>query len=95
MLELYFEYRHTPHRDIVLVEGSHMSSYLLGSYGAECSQFIISREFVLWVLADVQFLALLGGLNDIAFDEHFNLQCQIILIRVGPLTTSVTPFEDL
>lgn len=52
-------------------------------YFAVCCELVSAWEFVLWIFVHIQLLVLLRRLHQIALDEHFNLQSQIILVGIA------------
>lgn len=52
-------------------------------------EFVGAREFVLWVLVHVQLLILLGGLYQVALDEHLYFEREIVLIGVASYTQEI------
>jgi len=51
-------------------------------YFAISGKLIGTGELILRIFINVQLLILLSRLDKVTFDEHFNLKCQIILIRI-------------
>lgn len=47
---------------------------------AEGRQLIIAGELVFRILVDVQLFALLTAFHEVTFDEHLDLQAQVIVV---------------